>query len=237
MRRFAQRVLCLLLCVVAQSVQAATAPSRLEVGYDVYKGSLKIATIAETFARTQDHYSIESVSDAVGLLAVFKPETIRLTSEGIINETGLRPSVFSSKRKIDVARDTRAEFDWAANSITLTDRNGKRTLPLPADTQDRLSAMYQFLFLSLKDAARLDFHMTNGSKVDIYNYLVSPGPSVTVPLGTFKTLYVVSVPEAGASKTEIWLATEHANFPCKMTITDSDGGKLTQVLTRFVSTP
>ncbi len=234
MRTLVHLIACLLFCVIiAQPLQAATTPSRLEVAYDVFKGSMKIATMAETFVATHDHYRIESVSNAVGLLALFKPETIRLTSEGTLTQSGLRPSVFSSQRKIDVERNTRADFDWATNRITLTDRNGKRTLPLPADTQDRLSAMYQFMFLTLKSSSPLDFHMTNGSKVDIYNYFVSSTQSVTVPLGTFKSLYVASPVKAGESRTEIWLATDHANFPFKMTITDPDGGELTQVLTRF----
>ncbi len=233
MRRLVHLINCLLICLVAQPVQAATSPSRLEVAYDVFKGSLKIATIAETFVRSPDHYRIESVSEAVGLLALFKPETIRLTSEGTLTQSGLRPAIFSSQRKIDVDRNTRADFDWAARLIILTDRNGRRTLPLPADTQDRLSAMYQFMFLSLKTGSHLNFHMTNGSKVDIYNYLVLPFQNVTVPYGTYKALYVASPVKTGESRTEIWLATEHANFPFKMTITDPDGGELTQVLTKF----
>jgi hypothetical protein len=237
MRRLVQLISCLLFCAIVQPLHAETSPSKIEVAYDVLKGSLKIATISETYVRTQDHYKIESVSEAVGVLALFKPENIQLTSEGTLTKAGLRPNVFSSHRKIDGDRDTRADFDWLAGRISLTDRDGKRTLPLPADTQDRLSAMYQFMFLALKDTTTLDFHMTNGNKLDIYDYLVAPGPKVRVPLGEFRTIYVASVPEAGANKTEIWLATDHDNFPCKMTITDSDGGQLTQVLTRFDSTP
>lgn len=237
MRRFVHLINCLLICVIAQPVQAATSPSRLEVAYDVLKGSLKIATIAETYVRINDHYRIESVSEAVGLLALFKPETIRLTSEGSLTQSGLRPEFFSSQRKIDVDRNTRADFDWAARLITLTDRGGRRTLPLPDDTQDRLSAMYQFMFLSLKPGSRLDFHMTNGSKVDIYNYLVASFQNETVPYSTFKSLYVASPIKTGESRTEIWLATGHANFPFKMTITDPDGGELTQVLTKFDYVP
>jgi hypothetical protein len=60
---------------------------------------------------------------------------------------------------------------------------------------------------------------------------------VTIPLGTFKALYVASVPEAGSNRTEIWLAEEHANFPYKMVITDPDGSKLSQVLIKFDSVP
>jgi hypothetical protein len=233
MHRLALMVSLLLACAVAQPSGAAQPPSRLEVAYDVFKGSIKIATMSETYTSTQDHYRIDSVSEAVGLLALFKPETIRLRSEGTLTRSGLRPSVFSSRRKIDVDRNTRADFDWVNSRITLTDRNGKRTFPLPADTQDRLSAMYQFMFLSLESHTPLDFHMTNGSKVDIYNYIVSATQSVTVPLGTFEALYVASPVKAGESRTEIWLSTGHDNFPFKMTITDPDGGALTQVLTRF----
>ena len=226
----------LLLYSVAHFAEAVESPARLQVSYDILKGNIRAATITETYTRTQDRYRIESVSKAIGLLAMIKPETIRVTSEGTLTAKGLRPLTFTNERKLDTERNTRADFDWASNRITLTDRTGKRTVPLPVGTQDRLSTMYQFMFAPLKDAT-LDFHMTNGSKVDIYNYLITPDQSVTVPLGTFKALYVASPPKAGESRTEIWLATEHANFPYKMVITDPDGDKLTQVLTQFDVTP
>lgn len=226
-----------LLLGAAAPVIAAESPSRLEVSYDVLKSGIKAATITEIYTRKQDHYHIESVSRAVGLLAVFKPETIRVTSEGMLTAKGLRPTAFTSKRELDTERNVRADFDWSANRVTLTDHAGKRTLRLPAGTQDRLSAMYQFMFAPLQNAAALDFYMTSGNKLDIYNYLITPDQSVTVPLGTFKALYVASPPIAGESRTEIWLATEHANFPYKMVITDPDGDKLTQVMTQFDFVP
>lgn len=224
-----------LLC--SASAIAADGPSRLQVSYDVYKDSIKGATITETYTRKPDGYHIESVSQAVGIVALIKPETIRVVSAGIVTSKGLRPISFTNQRKLDTERNVSADFDWAAHNITLNDRSGKRTLPLPAGTQDRLSAMYQFMFLPLKNAATLDFYMTNGSKVDIYNYLITPDQSVTVPLGTFKALYVASPQKAGESRTEIWLATEHANFPYKMVITDPDGDQFVQVLTQFELVP
>lgn len=227
----------LLLCGIALPLFAAEPPSRLHLSYEVLKGDIRIATIEERYSRTQNRYQIESVSKAAGLLALFKPETIRVTSEGALDAKGQRPASFITRRELDSGRNSRADFDWNSGQITLTDNAGKRTLPLPAGTQDRLSAMYQFMFMSLQGASRLDFYMTNGSKVDIYNYLITPAASVTVPLGTFKALYVTNTPKANESRTEIWLATEHANIPCKMVITDPDGDKLTQVLTRLDSEP
>ncbi|MBI5658278.1 MAG: DUF3108 domain-containing protein [Nitrosomonadales bacterium] len=235
MGHIARMFACLLLCGAAHFAEAVESPARIHASYDVLKGGIKGVTITETYTRTQDRYHIESVSKAVGLLAAFKPETIRVTSEGALTARGLRPLAYVQERKLDSDRNTRADFDWAANRITLTDRAGERTQPLPGGTQDRLSAMYQFLFAPLHKAAALDFHMTNGSKVDIYNYLVTRDQSVTIPLGTFKAIYLASPPKPGESRTEIWLAEERGNVPCKMVITDPDGDQLVQVLTSFAA--
>lgn len=228
-------VTCLLLCLSAPLLAAP--PTKIQASYDVLKGSVRIATITETFTRTHDHYAIESVSQAVWPLTMFKAETIRVNSTGTITAHGLRPTAYSAARKLDADRNTRADFDWEKHLITLNDRAGQRTLPLLAGTQDRLSAMYQLMFLPLQDMPVLKFYMTNGSKVDDYTYVITLNQSVTVPLGTFKAIHAASPLEKNAGRTEIWLAVEHANFPYKMIITDSDGSKYTQVLTRIDFTP
>jgi Protein of unknown function (DUF3108) len=232
-----RHVIAFLLFFCALSSRAAEPYSHIEASYDVMKDNIKAATITETFSRTKDHYHIESVSKAFGLVALFKPETIRVVSDGSINAKGLRPASFTNKRELDSERNASADFNWALDQITLTDRNGTRTLALPEGTQDRLSAMYQFMYAPVNKAAKLDFYMTNGSKVDIYNYIVTHNESVTVPLGTFKATYVTNQPKENESRTEIWLSTEHENFPYKMVITGPEGDKFTQLLTRFNATP
>lgn len=225
---------CLLLVgTITDATASAVAPTHIHVQYNVLKGNMKIGTINETYTRTQDSYIIESTWKAVGLLAMFKAETIQVTSTGNITPQGLQPITYIHKRKLDSKRNARAEFDWPAQRITLTDRDGTRTFPLPAGTQDRLSAMYQFMFVKINEVTSLEFSMTNGSKVDIYSYQITPNESVTVPLGKFKAIYVASPKRRNETRTEIWLATEHFNFPYKMILTESDGGSLTQVLTHF----
>lgn len=225
----------LLLCIANSSFAAP--PSSVLASYDVYKGSIKVAQIEETYTRKKDRYTLSSTTRPVGLLAVFKPGKVLISSNGLVGSKGLQPLRFSDQRERDESRDRSAEFDWNAMKLTLVNHEERRVFPLPDDTQDRLSAMYQFMFLSLAKTDTLSFHMTNGSKIDIYNYRITPDQNVTVPLGTFKVLYVASVPEADASRTEIWLAEEHANFPYKMVITDRDGDKFSQVLTKFVFVP
>ncbi len=237
MRKVMHLAVWLLLCGIAQPLFAAESPSRIQANYDVLKGSIMVATITETYTRTRDGYHIESISHAVGLLALIKAETIHITSAGVLTAQGLRPVSYIHERRLDTKRNARADFDWSANLITLTDRAGQRTLPLSAGTQDRLSMMFQFMFTELKNASTLSFSMTNGSKVDDYSYRVTTKQSVTVPLGTFQATHLITPLLAGKSQTEIWLAAEHANFPCKMVITEADGDNLTLVLTKVDFAP
>jgi hypothetical protein len=216
----------------------AAAPGNVLATYEIYKSGIKIAQIEEAFAIGKDrHYTITSTTRAAGLLALFRRGKIVISSSGMVGVRGLKPSIFSDLREGEEGRNRRAEFDWNAGQLTMIQQAQRTVVPLPEDTQDRLSAMYQFMFLSLAKTDKLDFHMTNGGKLDIYNYRITHGQSVTVPLGTYKALYVASVPEAGVNRTEIWLAGEHFDFPYKMVITDPDGGQLSQELTKFTFVP
>jgi hypothetical protein len=221
----------LILFIVGPTFSAS--PSSVSATYDIYKGNLRIATIEETYTRDKDRYTLLSTTRAVGLLAILRPGKIVISSRGLIGPKGLQPLFFSDQREGDESRNRQAEFDWIAHQLTLISPSEHKKFVLPEGTQDRLSAMYQFMFLSLAKTGMLSFSMTNGNKLDVYNFRITPDQSVTVPLGTFKALYVASVPEPGVNRTEIWLAAEHANFPYKMVITDPDGDKLSQVLTKF----
>jgi hypothetical protein len=225
----------LMLCVAGSSFAAS--PSSVQATYEIYKSGIKIGLIEETYSLNKDRYTLISTTRAAGWLAIFQPGRIIITSNGQVNSRGLQPLRFIDRRESDESKERRADFDWKTKRLTLTEHGQQHVLPLPDGTQDRLSAMYQFMFLPLAKSDTLSFHMTNGGKLDIYNYRITPDQSVTVPLGTFKALYVASVPEVRSNRTEIWLAEEHANFPYKMVITDPDGGQLSQVLTRFDFVP
>jgi hypothetical protein len=221
----------LLLCCVAPSLFAA-APARIEATYEVSTNGVKIAVITEKFTRTDDHYRIESVSKPVGLLALFKPDTLYVVSEGDITAQGLRPQSFVYRRSQETLKNTEANFDWRQSTLLLSDRYGQRFESLPADTQDRLSVQYQFRYVPfLRERKEVTMHITNGSKIDTRQYLIHPRQMLTVPLGTLETLYLSTPPQETAWKTEIWLSVENGNFPCKIVLTEDSGEKLSQVLT------
>lgn len=221
----------LLLCCAAPALFAA-APTRIEATYDVTTKGIKIAEVSEKFTRSGEHYRIESVTRPVGLLAMFKPDTIHVVSEGDITAEGLRPHSYVHRRSKDAHRNTGADFDWQRSTLTLSDRHGQRHEPLAAGTQDRLSALYQFRYLQLlRERKEVAMHITDGSKIDVRQYLVRPEQALTVPFGTLQALYLATPPQKTAWKTELWLAPEHGNFPCKVVLTEDNGDQLSQLLT------
>lgn len=223
-------VLLLLLCFSTAS--QAAAPMRIEASYDVLTKGIKIAEVKEVFTRNGDDYRIESITRPIGLLALFRPDTLQAISEGTVTGQGLRPSNFSYKHTHNSAKNTEAFFDWDHSSLLLTHHDGQRLEPLTSGLQDRLSAQYQFRYIpSLGTRKELHMRITNGYKVHERHYLIRPQQTTEVPLGSMETLYLSTPPEQTPWKTEIWLSVENGNFPCKIVVTEDNGDVLTQVLT------
>ncbi len=224
------------LALCASLTASAAPPANIHAVYDVYMDSIQVGKIEEDYTRDGDRYTLTSTTTPVGLLALFKPEKVYVRSSGLVGAGGLQPLQFSHRRENDVSKDSSAEFDWKNGKIALTHQSRREVLALPHGAQDRLSAMYQFMFLPLKEGA-LDFPMTNGHKLDDYRYAVTQGPVLDTPAGKFDTLYLDSRPKAGERRTEIWLAAQHHHLPCKMVITEADGDRLIQVLSQIIVKP
>ncbi len=221
MKRIFQTLALLLL-----TTPAYAAPSSVQASYEVFSRGLKIGETVETYTRNKDQYLLSSVTTPVGLLAMFKPQKIFMKSTGRVDQQGLRPVSFDNKREGDPNKSSHAEFDWTAKQLALTNQK----VSLPEGTQDRLSAMYQFMFLTLEKTNTLNFAMTNGNKLDFYHYAITPRQKLDTPAGQFDTLYLDSQGKPGEHRTEIWLATQHYNLPCKLIITDASGDQFIQIL-------
>lgn len=222
----------LLLCA---QVYAAT-PSQLQASYEVSSSGMKIGQIDESYTREGDRYTLISTTTPLGLLAVFKPGKDIRKSAGQIGEKGLRPERFEHTREGDANKDSSAEFDWNTGQLTLINQPQRRQVALPEGTQDRLSAMYQFMFLKLDNENVLNFFMTDGNKLDDYHYAIGSRQKLTTPAGKCEGLYLDNQAKPGESRTEIWLSAQY-NLPCKMIITDSHGIQYIQLLSGLHITP
>lgn len=234
MKLLLQALAWLMLCAATPALAAP--PGSVQATYDVYKSGLKVE-VRETYTRDKDRYTLTSVWMPLGLLAMLKPEKILIDSRGLVGKQGLQPLLLDHRRELDESKNSRAEFDWDNKRLTLIHQAQREVVALPAGTQDRLSAMYQFMFLSLQDADTLEFAMTNGSKLDYYRYAVTRGQTVRVPAGEFKAFYLDSQAKPGESRTQMWLAAEHHNLPCKIIITEANGDQFTQVLSKLTFGP
>lgn len=223
----------LALCVPAWASPHAS----IKASYEIFSNGLKIGKIDEVFTRNKDRYTLNSTTTPLGLLAVFKPQKVFISSNGLINTQGLRPLRFEYQREGDASKTVSAEFDWKKHQLTLINPVQHNTIVLPEYTQDRLSAMYQFMFLTLKNNATVSFPMTNGSKLDDYHYATGVVQKLDTPAGQFNSLYLDSQAKPGEHRTELWLATKHYNLPCKIVITDTKGEQLTQILSALKIVP
>ncbi len=170
-------------------------------------------------------------------LALVQRQPLRFTSSGRLADSGLQPLHFEGKRGDADPRQVRAEFDWQAGRLTIVHDGKTDTLALPPATQDRVSLMYQFMFMAPEKLQRLEFTMTNGRKLDRYRYTVSSGVEIDTPLGRMTTLHLVKQHRPDESGTEIWLSPQHRYLPVRVLVLEEDGSRYEQFITRLDIAP
>lgn len=212
---------------------AVTTPQAVQAQYDLSMNGAAIAVMQETFEIRNGAYQAVSETQAIGVFALVQRRPGRVTSNGEVGSSGLRPKTFDGTRGTGDARRVHAEFDWTTDTLTMSHDGRTDTAALPAGAQDRLSVMYQFLFLDPAKLKDLVFAMTNGRKLDQYRYTIGPDTVIDTPLGRMAVIHLVKQHAAGETATEIWLAREHRLMPVKMRIVEDDGKRYEQVISRL----
>lgn len=212
---------------------AVAAPLTVQAQYNLSLKGVPIAVMHETFEVRDGAYRAVSETHATGLFALAQRRPGRVTSSGEVDRGGLRPKTFDGTRGTRDPRRVHADFDWAARTLTLIHDERTETVALPPGTQDRLSVMYQFLFLNPQQLEKLAFPMTNGRKIDHYRYAIGPDTAIDTPLGRLAVVHLVKQHASGETATEIWLAREHRLMPVKMRVVEDDGDRYEQVIVRL----
>lgn len=212
---------------------AVTAPQVVQAQYELSLNGTPIAVMQETFETGSGAYQAVSETHAIGLFALVQRRPGRVTSSGEVSSNGLRPKTFDGTRGTGDARRVHADFDWTAGTLTMSHDGQTETAKLPSGAQDRLSVMYQFLFLDPAKLKDLAFAMTNGRKLDQYRYAIGPDTTIDTPLGRMAVIHLVKQHTASETATEIWLAREHRLMPVKMRIAEDDGKRYEQIISRL----
>jgi len=217
------------LCLLASGA-ALAAPTDIAAEYQLSFTGFTIGHVSETYSRKGDTYAIRSVARAEGPLKLFLDDQLTLQSTGRIVSTGLQPLAFAQHRASTDKGAVSATFDWDKGVMHSRSGDSSSEVPLPVETQDRISVMYQFM--NLKPGAReVEMHMSNGRKVELYTYRFVDEENVVTPAGRFDTLHYERVTTGPKeSKAQVWLAKDRFNFPVRVVFDDPKGLRVEQVL-------
>jgi hypothetical protein len=220
------------LALLASGAAFAT-PSDIAAEYRLSVTGLTIGHVSETYSRKGDTYAIRSVARAEGPLKLFLDDQLTLQSSGRIVATGLQPLAFAQRRSNTTKGAVQATFDWDRGVMHSESGGSRSDVPLPGETQDRISVMYQFMNLK-PGSATVAMHMSNGRKVELYTYRFVDEQSLETPAGRFDTLHYERVTSGrGESKAQVWLAKERFNFPVRVVFDDPNGLRVEQILVAF----
>lgn len=226
-----------LLLALPGAAATPSAPQSVSGSYNVLRNGMHVAVMHETFEASGGSYRIVSETHAVGLLALFAPHPLRVTSSGRLTGAGLAPQHYESKRGDDDPRQIRAEFDWKGAQLNVWRSGRTETLPLPPGTQDQLSIMYQFMYLAPDRPQLLQLSRTTGRRLEQHRYTVRTGVEIETALGPVTTVHLVRQHEPEESGIEIWLAPQHRYLPVRLLVREDDGSRFEQVITKFEIRP
>ena len=223
----------LLALAIPCAAAVPVAPQGVSASYDMYRNGLHIAVINETFEAKGGGYQLASVTRTIGLFALVERQSLLFTSTGRLADAGLQPLHFEGKRGDADPRQVRADFDWQAGQLTIVHDGKTDTFPLAPATQDRVSLMYQFMFMEADKLPRIEFAMTNGRKLDRYRYTVTPGVEIDTPMGRMTTLHLVKQHKPDESGAEVWLSPQHRYLPVRVLVVEENGTRFEQFITRL----
>ena len=227
---YALRIILLVSFAWAALAHAAEpTPTLVKATYKVYKAGLWIGTIDEQFTRDGDRYKIVSVTDTAGPLRLFLRDQLTVTSEGTIGAAGLRPDSYQFTRRNDQKKNISSAFDWDKQQLLSHHGGESEVFDLPVGTQDRLSAMYQFMF-NVPRTTEVGVWMSQGKKAERYRYRKLGEPALTVNQESIATVYYEREAKEGESKVHLWLAKRKYYLPAKIVFEDSHGASLEQLL-------
>ncbi len=204
-------------------------PTEITAEYKLTADAIPVGRVRESFVRKGDAYTLRSVTQSEGVLKVFLDDSVTLTSTGRVVAGGLQPLAFSQRRKSTDKGSIEATFDWDRKVMHSVAGDNVKDVPLPPGTQDRISILYQFMFLAAGSEV-VTLPMSNGKKVEYYTYRFVDDVRLQTPAGTFDTLHYARVAAPGESEAQVWLAKERFHYPIRVVFDDHKGLRLEQNL-------
>jgi hypothetical protein len=165
-------------------------------------------------------YSLQTVTETTGLVALFRPVKIVQSSEGAIDAGGLVPREFRVERNGQLAEAAR--LDRESMRVVLSEAGQvRRETALAEGAQDLLSQFYQIGLMGRP--ARVEMMIATGKNYARYVFELAGEGRQATRFGELRTLHYRTPAVAGEQATEFWLAPEHGNLPLRIRHIDRKG--------------
>ncbi|HEX3058149.1 MAG TPA: DUF3108 domain-containing protein [Usitatibacter sp.] len=213
------------------SLAAASQPTQIEAQYIVTtNGGITIGRASETFSRTGNVYTIRSETRSDGALKAFLDDQYTVQSTGRVGADGLIPLEYTERRARDNKRDLKSTFDWKMSVMHTELRGEPSDYWFPPGTQDRISIMYQFVYMK-ELGPTLEIPMADRRKVRVYTYKLVEEGRISTPAGEFETRHYRRVlTDEDDTRVDVWLAKDKYNFPVRVIFDEPRRFKLEQSL-------
>jgi hypothetical protein len=220
-----------LLTLTAGTLHAAPLAPKTTLYYDVEVAGVPLAEGIETLEQDGKTYRITSEARGKGIVASLYKGAIKRSVHGTVTSQGLRPEEYQDQR--GDREPTRAQFDWGRKTVTFNHDGKSETKPMPADAIDRLSFFYQFAFVAVP-GHELHYTAVDGKGTTQFNFAPGVREKLSTALGELDTVKLVKRPDGpGDKQTEVWLAPSLHNLPVRVMVTDSDGRRADQIISRI----
>ncbi len=200
----------------AQARVESSWPRQGRILFTVTRGEGEQTTLVGQSTHTWRHddatYTLQTLTETVGLAALFHPAKVVQTSEGTLGAEGIVPREFRVER-MDRAAE-RARFDRDAMKVTLfSGERLRREAPLVAGSQDILSQIYQ---IGLARPARVELMIATGKNYGRYAYEAVGEEKSATRFGELRTWHVKTSGQPGEQGMELWLAADYRNLPVRI---------------------
>lgn len=189
------------------------------------------AKITYSTYRNGEKYQLKSLIEARGLASLIIPDLLQI-SDGFISQNGLQPEHYLYQFGDKKDKTYQANFDKESRKLTLHSSKGDKQVALLDGAQDLLSFMYQFMFEA--PMQNMQLAITNGRKLDVYDYSFEGEEIVNTKMGDIKTIHLLRT-SGENEKDELWLAVDYQYVPVKIRKTDKDN-KIYELLATSLKT-
>ena len=201
-----------------------TWPRQGRIRFAVSRGEgeqgMQLCQSTHTWKHDGATYTLQTVTETTGLVALFRAVSIVQTSEGELGPAGIVPREFRVERSGKAAEGVR--FDWRAGKAAMTSGGQvRREVALAPGSQDVLSQIYQIGLAGA--AARVEMMIATGKNYGRYAYEAVGDETIATRFGELRTWHVKTPALPGEQAMELWLASDYRNLPVRIRFMDRKG--------------